>query len=343
VRPDDNLPDDDAELIAGAQAAASWVRARRATWTRTPLDAPAAASPVPATEPRIQPAAHAPLSPAAQPAPRTQPSIAARTAESIREHAPAAGRWLGLGAAAALVIVAAVAGGRYLFNAVSTMRTREVAVNAPPAGAAPVTRRKPAGDLRVNSTPPGARVIVDDKARGVTPVAIADLSPGRHQVTIIGADGTVRRDVRIVAGETAVVEEAIFSGWATVYSPFEVAIVDNGRVLRLDGRNQVMLSAGVHELRLTNKALGYETVARVEIKPGESADVRLTPEPSRLSVTATEPAEVWLDGVRVGATPLNGVTATLGTHEVVVRSANGAERRFTVSIGVAPYTLNVEF
>jgi len=60
-------------------------------------------------------------------------------------------------------------------------------------------------------------------------------------------------------------------------------------------------------------------------------------------VTAAEAAEVWLDGARVGETPLNAAPVPLGTYELVVKRATGGERRFTVTIGAAPFTLNVDF
>ena len=49
------------------------------------------------------------------------------------------------------------------------------------------------------------------------------------------------------------------------------------------------------------------------------------------------------DGTRVGETPLNAVQVALGTHSIVVRRAAGGERRFTVTIGVTPFTLDVDF
>jgi hypothetical protein len=50
-----------------------------------------------------------------------------------------------------------------------------------------------------------------------------------------------------------------------------------------------------------------------------------------------------VDGTRVGDTPLNGAPVPLGAHDIVVKGANGGEKRYTVTIGVKPYTLNVEF
>ena len=155
--------------------------------------------------------------------------------------------------------------------------------------------------------------------------------------------GIVRRTVTIAASETAALDESIFAGWVTVLSPFEVVTSEGGRVLRSDDRNQFMLAPGTHELLLSNRTLGFQVARRVEVKPGEGATVRVTPGPSSLSVAANESAQVWIDGARVGETPLSGAPVQLGTHEILVRSTTGTERRYTVTIGVNPYTLKVDF
>jgi hypothetical protein len=69
----------------------------------------------------------------------------------------------------------------------------------------------------------------------------------------------------------------------------------------------------------------------------------VTPEPSALNVAANEAAQVWVDGTRVGETPLTGAQVQLGTHDILVKSTTGSERRYTVTIGVNPYTLKVDF
>ena len=53
-------------------------------------------------------------------------------------------------------------------------------------------------------------------------------------------------------------------------------ISEGGRVLRADDRQQIMLPAGAHELRLTNRALGYDVVRRVDVKPGDATTLQLT-------------------------------------------------------------------
>jgi hypothetical protein len=199
------------------------------------------------------------------------------------------------------------------------------------------------GTLTVESTPPGATVTVDAKPRGVTPLTLSDLTVGRHEVVLESAAGTVHRTVKIAARETVELNESIFSGWLVVYAPFDVQIVEGGRVLQPDGRNQIMLAPGIHDLRLTNRALAYDAVQRVEVKPGEGTALRVTPPLSTLTVMSSDPAEVWLDGARIGDTPLNAAQVPLGAHEVLVKRTAGGERRFSVTIGATPFTLTVDF
>lgn len=185
--------------------------------------------------------------------------------------------------------------------------------------------------------------MIDGRARGVTPLDLADLKPGRHEVALESDAGSITRTVTLSANATATIDEAIFSGFVTVYAPFDVTVTESGRVLRADDRQQMMLPPGPHDLRIANRTLGYETVRHVDIKPGEATTVQLTPDPSMLTVTASEPAEVWLDGTRLGETPLNAAPVPLGVHEIVVRRADGRERRLTTTIGSKPVTLTVDF
>lgn len=269
-----------------------------------------------------------------------------------RDHAGAGGSsssasvttWLARVAVAAAVIGAAVVGWPYVSNMISPPRdkTEPKAATAIPS-VSKVDPKKTTGTLKIESTPAGAQVIVDGKGRGVTPLTLKDMPAGKHEVVLRSNAGTVRRSVTIAANQTESLDEEIFSGWVNVYSPFEVTVAEGSRVLRADERNQVMLAPGIHELRLANKTLGYEAVLQVDVKPGQSTPLRLTPPPSSLTVTATEAAEVVVDGVRAGDTPLNGFAIALGTHDVLVRRGNGSGRRYTITVGVKPVTLNAEF
>jgi hypothetical protein len=357
---DDTLPPDD-RLIQAAHAASSWVRARRATWANVP-EAPIAA-PVetsvsdfeflPAPPPTLRAAAQsipsaavsATLSPQSGEAPPLPgpdvPSAATGFGVPWLEPGAPARGWLVRGGIAAALLAVATVGGRYLWSALPATPARTAVVEPKPQAAA--AARKGMGALRVGSTPPGAQVAVDGKARGITPLTLTDLSAGNHEVVLQSDAGTVTRTVTVAANATAALDEAIFSGFVTVYSPIEVTVSENGRVLRADDRHQIMLAAGTHELRLVNRALGYEAVRKVDVKPGDATNLQLTPDPSALTVTASDAAEVWLDGTHLGDTPMNGTAVPIGVHEIVVKRTAGGERRFNVTIGAKPFTLNVTF
>src|SRR5262249_28958315 len=152
---------------------------------------------------------------------------------------------------------------------------------------------------------------------------LTDLAAGRHAVVLEGPSGTIQRTVTVVAGETATVDESLFSGWVAVFSPFEVVVTENGRVFRPDERNQFMMPSGPHDLRISNRALGYEETRHVDLKPGDTTTLSLAPPRSTIAITASDAAEVWLDGAHVGDTPMRDLSADLGTHEVVLRRAAG--------------------
>jgi hypothetical protein len=371
----DNAWDEQAGLISAAHAAASWARARRAQWDTSPSPGPAvrhtdfasefsfdlAADPTPAVLPGSLQVPPPPAAPALDHRPEVPAATAAagRTLPSAGDAVP----WLVRGGLAIAGVVGLVLGVRSLSSvmpAISSTSSRPAPTEAKPAsrvvppaqnvapaaaakGAAGTAAQRGVGSLHVVTNPAGASVLVDGKARGVTPVTVADLGVGRHDIVLQSDAGTVSRSVAIVANQTVDVEEAIFSGFVTVYAPFDLTITENGRVLRADERHQIMLPSGPHELRFTNRGLAYDVVRKLDVKPGEATNLQLTPEPSLLTVTATDAAEVWVDGARLGDTPLNGAPVALGSHEIVVKRASGGERRFSVTIGAKPFTLNVEF
>lgn len=376
----DELPDRDDDLIRAAEAAASWARARRATWATAPASrvatTPAVAPPeekIPELEPpepgrgfeapqvsrgfavpdEAPELVHAPAPPSYTPVPapeRSDVSVSDRISAFVRMVPPQVIRSAAL--AAGVVVVGAVLflGGRFLWQSLpaSTPAKPTTTPKTPPgvepaAGRASAGGRRATGSVRVTTAPAGARVTVDGKAHGVTPVTVGDLSPGNHEVALESSAGTVRRTVTVAANQTATLEESIFSGWLAVFAPFEIVISEANRVLRPDERGQILLPPGLHDLRVSNRTLGYEATWNVEIKPGETTNLRVTPGPSRLTVTSPEAAEVWLDGTKVGDTPLNAAPVPLGTHEVLVKRASGAERRYTITVGVKPFTLNADF
>ena len=130
------------------------------------------------------------------------------------------------------------------------------------------------------------------------------------------------------------------SGWVAVFAPFDLTISEGGRGVQVDDRGRAMLAPGRHRLRFQNKEFGYDETRAVDVKPTDTTTVNLTPA-TAIAVTANEPAEVLVDGTRVGDTPYQGRLG-LGTHTVTVKSA-GAERQLTVKATSKPLQLEVDF
>jgi hypothetical protein len=203
--------------------------------------------------------------------------------------------------------------------------------------------RKATGGLRLVSDPVGAHVLIDGADRGVTPLTVGDLPVGPHAVVLQGPGGVVQRSVTIEENQTAQISEGIFAGFVAVLSPFDVSVAADGHPLRLDDRNQAMLSPGTHEIRIASRALGYQDTQQVRVEPGKTTVYNVVPPQSAISVSATEPADVWIDGASVGQAPLVGLPVDLGLREVLVKSAAGETRRFTITVTVKPVDLAVDF
>jgi hypothetical protein len=200
------------------------------------------------------------------------------------------------------------------------------------------------GRLKVTSTPPGARVRVDGEMRGVTPVEIEAVPVGAHTIVLASDSGVVKKAVKVVEGETAEVDAAIFSGWLTVIAPFRVSMFEDGALLGTseDG-NKVLLSCGTHTLEIVNKGLNVKEVRTVEITPGGTTNLSIVAPRSSIDVEAPDGTEVWVDDVMKGHAPLGPIDVPVGTHDVLLRNAQ-LSRKIAIAVvagtptKVSPFT-----
>ena len=109
-----------------------------------------------------------------------------------------------------------------------------------------------AGQLSVQTDPPGAKVIVDGTERGVAPLMVSELAAGNHEVVLKSDAATARHTVSIQPGGsaslvvpmTAAVSSAPLSGWIAVKAPFLVEIREQGRLLGTTDTDRVMMTSG---------------------------------------------------------------------------------------------------
>lgn len=200
---------------------------------------------------------------------------------------------------------------------------------------------QPAGRLDISSNPPGARVLVDGEARGVTPLVLDRIDVGPHVVSLSRGTTTIDRPVEVTAGGTAAVFVSLggdtpvsgsVGGFVSLDAPFELQVFEGGRLVGTTSTDRLMVPTGRHQFELVSAALQYRTTVTVDVKAGAEAAVVVFVPNGSLSVNAVPWAEVTVDGRAVGTTPLANLTVPIGQHEVIWRHPQLGERRQTVTV-----------
>jgi hypothetical protein len=208
-----------------------------------------------------------------------------------------------------------------------------------------------AGSLLVQSDPAGAHVTVDGVDHGVAPVSVADLAPGEHEVVLQAGGGTpVHQRVVIQAGVTSSVLAPVatatagpVSGWLSIKAPVAIEVRESGRLIGTTDADRIMMAAGHHDVELVNETLGYRVTRSIQVPPGKVTPLSIEMPMGVINVNASPWAEVWIDGRRVGETPIGNLPMSIGPHEVVFRHPQLGEKRQAVSVTLkAPVRLSVE-
>ena len=162
--------------------------------------------------------------------------------------------------------------------------------------------------------------------------------------------GSIKQIVTIEAGYTASLtvpmaapEGAPVSGWVAVSSPAVVQLFEGGRLLGTSQSDRLMVSAGRHEIELVSDQLGYRVTRTVHGAPGKVAPIKLELPKGTIALNATPWAEVWVDGEKIGETPIGNYQLTLGPHDFVFRNPDLGEQRHTAVVTLkTPARLSVD-
>jgi hypothetical protein len=208
-----------------------------------------------------------------------------------------------------------------------------------------------AGQLQVRTEPSGARVSVDGVPRGISPVTIPDLTPGEHAVALESDRGSVKQIVAIEAGITAslmvplgaATEGVPVSGWIAVTAPADVQVFENKRLIGSSQSDRLMVSAGRHDVEIVNETLGYRTSRTIQVAPGKVSPIKIDFPKGTIALNAVPWAEVWVDGEKVGDTPIGNLSLTIGSHEIVFRHPDLGEQRHAATVTLnSPARLSVD-
>jgi PEGA domain len=205
-------------------------------------------------------------------------------------------------------------------------------VDMPAAGAA-------TAQIEITSDPASARVALDGRSAGETPIKLHDIAPGHHVVAISEGSATVTRAVDVAAGASASVFVSLAASAApagatfSVESPVDLRVLENGQLLGVSNAAPIALAAGKHQFDLVNDALELRLTRSVTIDPGKAARISVTIPSGSLFINASPWADVFVDGRSVGVTPLGNVPVLVGSHDVVFRHPQLGEKQRTVVVG----------
>jgi hypothetical protein len=183
--------------------------------------------------------------------------------------------------------------------------------------------------------------MLDGKHVGESPLTL-EVPVGRHVITLATSSDSVRRPLRVEAGKTHTLDVAIYSGFVDVQAPIILDVSENGKSIGTTEQPHLVLRPGRHVLTFSNRDLDYTSTHTVEIEPGDGKTITLDPR-GTANLNATPWAEVWMDGKKIGDTPLANLPLPLGTHELIFKNPKYGERRVTTTIRAnAPIAISVD-
>lgn len=177
--------------------------------------------------------------------------------------------------------------------------------------------------LAITSQPVGARVLLNGREMGVTPMELDRLKPGSHAVALAlehhrGVDEMVELGFQQQQERHFTLEPIVGKLLLTI-KPSDASITIDGNSYGVVN-SDLVLQAGKHKLQATKQGFeAYSSEIQIEENEALEVEVRLTPIVAQVEVTS-EPsgALVTLDGNKVGKTPTTLKNVSFGRHEVAV-------------------------
>jgi len=120
-------------------------------------------------------------------------------------------------------------------------------------------------------------------------------------------------------------------GTVSIDVPANFQVFEGGSLVG-NGSSPLSLPAGRHELDVVNSELGVRTSIVAQVSAGKTTAVNVQLPTGVLSMNATPWAEVWLDGEKIGETPIGNLQVRVGTHDVVFRNPDLGERHVTTVV-----------
>jgi hypothetical protein len=197
-----------------------------------------------------------------------------------------------------------------------------------------------AASLRISTTPSGARVLVDGRVRGRSPIVVSGLTPGPHHVRAEQGAQSLDRSVMLESGANMVLALPVGQlggrateghGWIAVNVPVELQGYEGDRLVGSTRASPWQLPAGRHDLEFVNETFGIRVRKSVEVAATRTVTVDVPVPTGQLTMAVSPSAGIQIDGEPAGAAPLSR-SIPAGMHDVVVRHPTLGERRIAVTV-----------
>ena len=192
------------------------------------------------------------------------------------------------------------------------------------------------GTIKFTSTPSGAGVFLDGNFKGVSPITIEDLAPGKHSLkTIKTGYKEYQKEVTVSSDKTSIIEAILSPLTATkeIDKPGEIFLSSTPSDAKIylnnlyKGVTPVILdnlTSGTYQLKLALS--GYQDYQqKVTVSSDKTTEVLakltvITPSYGKIEVTSVpSSAKVFLDaGQYMGKTPLTLNDISPGKHKVTL-------------------------
>ncbi len=191
--------------------------------------------------------------------------------------------------------------------------------------------------LTINSNPSGAKVYVDGDYRGTTPLTL-NLTPGTHSIKLTKQDyQDYTTTITLNPGESKTISVTLtpaFGYLSVDSSPAGAKVYVDGSYIGDTPIENYKLSIGQHSLKITKQ--GYQDyTTTIILNPGDSKtlNIELTPIFGYLTINSNPSgATVFIDGTKIGKTPIEKHKILTGTHRVLVKMNGYHEESFNVLI-----------
>jgi hypothetical protein len=231
---------------------------------------------------------------------------------------------------------------------------------APAAAGDEMARALPSrGQIQISSDPPGARVFLNGRSVGRTPLTLRRVVPAVHDIVVRRGPIVVTRSVEVTAGATTNVFVPLArsgaapaaasaateaTGSLAVQSPVPLRILENGQTLGVSTDAPVNVAAGRHQLELVNDEIELRVPLIVEIVAGKPTQLSVPLPTGTLSLNATPWAEVFVDGRSLGLTPIANAQVSVGRHDLAWRHPQLGEKRSIIIVGAqTPVRASMDF